>query len=182
LHAVPAPAKGLLVRYLIPLVVAIASAALPAGAERLGAGLSDPSVQPNRGLATGMVTLETKSGPRRYRVEIARSAAEQARGMMYRTEVPAGTGMLFPFDPPRPAAFWMRNTWVPLDIVFIGADGRILNIEADAVPLSETVRASKGSAAAVLELAGGEARRIGLVPGDRVLLDGKPLGARAKAR
>jgi hypothetical protein len=148
----------------------------------MGAGLRGSGATPNRGLATATLSIETKAGPKSYRVEIARTAAEQATGMMYRTEVPKGTGMLFPFDPPRPASFWMRNTYVPLDIVFIGADGRVLNVEANAVPLSETMRSSKGSAAAVLELAGGEAARIGLMPGDRVLMGGKPLGARGASR
>lgn len=105
---------------------------------------------------------------RDYRVELARTAAEQARGMMFRTRVPPATGMLFPFDPPAPAAFWMKNTLVPLDIIFIGPDSRVQNIAANAEPLSERPLASHGSVRAVLELAGGEAARIGLRPGDRV--------------
>jgi hypothetical protein len=88
--------------------------------------------------------------------------------MMFRTRVPPQTGMLFPMSPPRSASFWMRNTLVSLDLVFIGADGRVRNIIADAVPKSEAMLPSLGPVAAVLELAGGEAARIGLKPGDKV--------------
>jgi hypothetical protein len=104
----------------------------------------------------------------RYRVEVARTPAEQAHGMMFRRRVPAGTGMYFPFPTPREAGFWMRNTLVPLDILFIGADGRVRNIAADAAPHSEAMLKSLGPVAAVLELAGGEAARLGIAPGDRV--------------
>lgn len=124
--------------------------------------------EPNRGLARVPLHITTRTGTHRYTVEVARTAEQQAIGMMHRRSVPPGTGMLFPFSPPRPASFWMRNTLVPLDIIFIRTDGRVLNIEAEAVPLSETMRSSTGPAAAVLELAGGEAKRIGLAPGDRV--------------
>jgi uncharacterized membrane protein (UPF0127 family) len=79
------------------------------------------------------------------------------------------TGMIFPMDPPRPAAFWMENTLIPLDLLFIGADGRIRNIIANAVPKSRAQLPSAGPVAAVLELAGGEADRIGARPGDRVI-------------
>jgi uncharacterized membrane protein (UPF0127 family) len=178
--------RGFALRILLALVAVFASVAMaaapPACAQAMGSGLRSPAAEPNRGLAIVPVTLETAKGPKTYRVEIARTAAEQATGMMYRTEVPAGTGMLFPMAPSRPAAFWMRNTWVPLDIIFIGADSRVRNIEANAVPLSEALRASNGPVAAVLELAGGEAARIGLMPGDRVLVGGKPLGATAPGR
>ncbi|WP_448585473.1 DUF192 domain-containing protein [Thermaurantiacus sp.] len=124
--------------------------------------------RPSAGLERVPLVLVTASGRHRYTVEVAATPEAQATGMMFRTHVPPGTGMLFPFDPPRPASFWMRNTFVPLDLVFIGPDRRVLNIEAEATPLSETLRHSAGPVSAVLELAGGEARRIGLRPGDRV--------------
>lgn len=88
--------------------------------------------------------------------------------MMWRREIPPGTGMIFPMDPPRMASFWMRNTLVSLDIIFIAPSGRVINVAAGAVPLSEAPLASFGKVAAVLELAAGEAERIGLRPGDRV--------------
>jgi uncharacterized membrane protein (UPF0127 family) len=71
-------------------------------------------------------------------------------------------------DPPRDAAFWMKNTVIPLDIVFIGADRRILNIAANAVPYSETPLPSAGKVSGVLELNGGRAAALGIVAGDRV--------------
>lgn len=88
--------------------------------------------------------------------------------MMFRTRMEPMTGMIFPMKPPRPASFWMENTLIPLDLVFIGADGKVRNIAADAVPRSRASLSSFGPVAAVLELKGGEAARIGLKPGDKV--------------
>jgi hypothetical protein len=126
--------------------------------------------KPQTGLKVIPLSIETSDGNRHaYRVEVAASSGEQAHGMMFRTSVPAGTGMIFPMDPPRDAGFWMENTLVPLDLLFIGADGRIRNIASDAVPRSRAVLQSFGPVAAVLELAGGEAARIGAKPGDKVV-------------
>jgi uncharacterized membrane protein (UPF0127 family) len=125
---------------------------------------------PQTGLVVTTLSLRTANGrTHRYRVEVARTADEQAHGMMFRTHMPAGRGMIFPMDPPRPTAFWMRNTLIPLDLVFIGPDGRVINIAERARPLSDDPIPSAGVAAAVLELAGGEAARIGLRPGDTVV-------------
>ena len=88
--------------------------------------------------------------------------------MMFRTTMGESEGMLFPFDPPREASFWMKNTVIALDIIFIGADGRILNIAANAVPYSETPRKSQGEAAVVLELVGGRAAQLGIEAGDTI--------------
>ncbi len=124
---------------------------------------------PNRGLAVVPLSITTSDGRvHRYRVEVAETPAQQATGMMHRTEMARDTGMLFPLGRPRPAAFWMRNTLIPLDIVFIDADGRVARIAARARPLSEDLIPSGGPVWAVLELKGGEAERIGLRPGDRV--------------
>ena len=103
-----------------------------------------------------------------FRVELARTAQEQARGLMFRTAMGADEGMLFPFDPPRDASFWMKNTVIPLDIIFIGTDGRVLNINANAEPYSLEPRSSAGIAKAVLELNGGRAAALGIVPGAQV--------------
>jgi len=123
---------------------------------------------PESGLA--IIPLAVKSGGKThaFKVELAESRFEQAKGLMFRRTMGADEGMLFPFDPPREASFWMKNTVIPLDIIFIGADHRILNIEANAVPYSETPRTSRGMAAAVLELNGGRAAQLGIVPGDKV--------------
>lgn len=127
--------------------------------------------QPNQGLQVVPVTITTRKGTHRYRVEVAATPGQQATGMMYRREMAADTGMLFPMNPPREASFWMRNTYVPLDIIFIGADGRVLNVAERAEPLSDRLLSSRGRAAAVLELKAGEANRIGLAPGDLVRWD-----------
>ena len=103
-----------------------------------------------------------------FRVEVARTGEEQARGLMFRTEMGADEGMIFPRNPPGVASFWMRNTVIPLDMIFIGTDGRILNIAANTVPYSLDSRRSEGIAMAVLELNGGRAAELGIEPGARV--------------
>ena len=87
---------------------------------------------------------------------------------MFRTRMARRAGMLFPMSPPRVAAFWMENTLIPLDIVFIGPDRAVLNVAANAVPKSRDLLGSFGPVGAVLELNAGEAARIGLTPGDKV--------------
>ena len=115
------------------------------------------------------LTLVTSAGERKIDIEVARTGDEQAKGLMFRTTLSDTSGMLFPYDPPREITMWMRNTLIPLDMVFIRADGVVHRIEERAEPLSETVIASGGTMAAVLELAGGAAERLGLKPGDRVI-------------
>lgn len=100
--------------------------------------------------------------------EIADKPEEKRMGLMFRTELPEGKGMLFPYDKPRELTMWMHNTYIPLDMVFIRADGTVHRIEAKAEPLSDRVIASEGPVLAVLELPGGDAERLGLKPGDRV--------------
>ncbi len=114
------------------------------------------------------LALTTRSGTHRYTVEIAATPREQELGLMFRTRMGPHEGMIFPFAPPRPASFWMENTILPLDLVFIGADGRVLNIAANAVPYSRDLIPSEGDAAAVLELNAGAAATAGLQPGDMV--------------
>jgi uncharacterized membrane protein (UPF0127 family) len=104
-----------------------------------------------------------------FRVELAASEAAQARGLMFREQLGDDEGMLFPSDPPQPRSFWMKNTPLSLDIIFIGTDGRISNIEADTVPYSLAPVRSVGFATAVLELRAGRAKELGIMPGDRVI-------------
>ncbi len=137
------------------------------GAGTPAASASAPAVHPVSGLPVIALTVAAAGKVRTFRVEVARGAAEQSRGLMFRTAMGADEGMLFPMDPTRHAAFWMKNTVIPLDIIFIGSDRRILNI-ADAVPYDERPLPSAGPAAAVLELNGGRARQLGIGPGDRV--------------
>jgi uncharacterized membrane protein (UPF0127 family) len=100
--------------------------------------------------------------------EVAEAPKEKQLGLMFRTELPEGTGMLFPYGAPREITMWMHNTYIPLDMVFIRADGVVHRIEERAEPLSDRIIASHGPVAAVLELPGGDAERLGLKPGDHV--------------
>jgi uncharacterized protein len=103
-----------------------------------------------------------------FKVEVAKTGAEQAKGLMFRTSMGPDEGMIFPMDPPRMASFWMRNTVIPLDLIFVGVDGRISNIAANAEPYSERPLPSVGEVKGVLELKGGRAAELGIVPGDKV--------------
>ena len=135
-----------------------------------GAAAASPrhSVHPESGLAVVPLTVRSGRKVHRFSVEVAATQREQAKGLMFRREMGADEGMIFPMKPARPAAFWMRNTVIPLDIIFIGTDRRILNIAADAVPYDETPLPSSGLAGAVLELNGGRAAELGIRPGDTV--------------
>lgn len=98
----------------------------------------------------------------KFNVEIARTAAEQQQGLMFRTSLPTDGGMIFPFAKPRFASFWMKNTLIPLDMIFIRADGSIDRIAENTIPESLEPVASGGEVSAVLELAGGTAARLGI--------------------
>lgn len=121
---------------------------------------------------TGTLVIKTASGDHNFNIEVATTQQEQALGLMFRRSLPENAGMLFLYDPPQPAAMWMKNTLIPLDMVFIAPDGRVLRIESNAEPLSTTVIPSDGDISAVLELNGGEADKIGLRRGDRVIYPG----------
>ncbi|MDB5579816.1 MAG: hypothetical protein JWR80_4992 [Bradyrhizobium sp.] len=110
----------------------------------------------------------SKSGVHKFSVEMAVTDAERAQGLMYRKELPDGQGMLFDFRKEQELGFWMKNTYIPLDMIFIRADGRILRIAENTTPLSEALVPSRGQARAVLEVIGGTARKLGIAPGDQV--------------
>ena len=120
--------------------------------------------------AADLETLEiaTKSGVHAFAVEMARTDAERAKGLMYRKELPEGRGMLFDFEREQETAFWMKNTYISLDMIFIRQDGRILRIAENTEPLSEKMVASGGPVRGVLEVIAGTARKFGIAPGDRV--------------
>jgi len=120
------------------------------------------------GLDLAQVNIRSGGRTHVFTVEMARTAAQQEQGLMNRRELAPGAGMLFPFDPPRPASFWMRNTLIPLDMIFIRPDGSIARIAASTVPMSETPVAVTEPVTAVLELRGGRAAQLGLREGDRV--------------
>jgi uncharacterized membrane protein (UPF0127 family) len=107
---------------------------------------------------------------------VATTAQEQALGLMFRRSLPENAGMLFLYDTPQPAAMWMKNTLIPLDMVFIAPDGSVLRIETNTEPLSTAVIPSEGDISAVLELNAGEADKIGLRRGDKVIYPGLAKG------
>jgi len=115
-----------------------------------------------------MLTIETKAGPVSFKVELAETPAERAKGLMYRTELAADAGMLFDFGPEQPIFMWMKNTYIPLDMLFIRPDGRIASIAANTVPLSTQTISSEVPVSAVLELPAGTARAKGISVGDQV--------------
>jgi uncharacterized membrane protein (UPF0127 family) len=112
--------------------------------------------------ATIPVTITSKGQAHVFNVEVARTDAEQDRGLMFRTSLPADGGMIFPFQKPRIGSFWMKNTLIPLDMLFIRADGSIDRIAENTIPESLEPVVSGGEVSAVLELAGGTAARLGI--------------------
>lgn len=114
------------------------------------------------------LTIDTHEGERRFTVEVARTDEQQRRGLMFRETLGRDRGMLFPYAVPAPQSFWMRNTISSLDLIFIGADGRITNIAARTTPLSLDPIPSIGPVIGVLEIDGGLAAELGIEPGDRV--------------
>lgn len=112
--------------------------------------------------------LETAGGAREIAIEVAETPEDAATGLMFRTALADTAGMLFPYPAPQEGNMWMRNTYIPLDMVFIRSDGVIHRIHANAQPLSEDIISSEGEVLAVLELAGGAAARFGLKAGDKV--------------
>lgn len=151
-------------------LVGLAGAALatPAWASAARAGGKACTPQPTLGPLEPL-EIVTDKGRVRFLVEIADEPRERERGMMCRTAMAPDRGMLFDFQTERPLAFWMKNTLIPLDMVFIRADGRVLSIWRNARPLDETPAPSGGPARAVLEIPGGRAAQLGVLPGDRVL-------------
>lgn len=115
------------------------------------------------------LVIERQSGePVSLQVEVARSAWEQAIGLMHRQSLADNRGMLFYFDEPKEAVFWMHNTYIPLDLLFVATDGSVFRIISNAKPLSLDFLRSDGPAQAVLEIRGGLAGELGLRPGDSV--------------
>lgn len=131
--------------------------------------LAAPSAAAAKGLARAELTIESAGGPHPFRVEIARTPQERAQGLMFRKSLAPDRGMLFEFERPQVVAFWMKNTLIPLDMLFVDAAGRIIGIHRDAVPLSLAAILSPGPVRGVIEVAGGTAARLGIRPGDRVL-------------
>ena len=144
-------------RSVLPLLSALVVAALPlGGAVSQGTAKLEP------------LEIASKNGVHTFAIEMAVTPEQQAQGLMWRKELPEGQGMLFDFRREQEASFWMRNTYVSLDMIFIRADGRIHRIATNTVPLSEALVLSNGPVRAVLEVVAGTTRKLGIAPGDRV--------------
>lgn len=120
--------------------------------------------------------VRTDRGVQAFMVEVADSEREREYGLMCRRSLAPDRGMLFLFPRAAPQMFWMRNTLIPLDIIYIGENGRVVSISRNVQPLDESGAPSAGPAKFVLELAAGRAAQIGLLPGDRVLHRALPRG------
>ena len=120
------------------------------------------------GLDQAALTVTSGAKVHRFTVEVARTEEEQATGLMNRADLAPDRGMIFPFPTPRNASFWMKNTLIPLDIIFVRADGSIANIAANTVPLSLEPVPSEGIVGSVLELPGGRSAELGIKAGDKV--------------
>jgi uncharacterized membrane protein (UPF0127 family) len=118
---------------------------------------------------TGELTIETSGGAKRFSIELADNDEHRALGLMHRPSMAADHGMLFDFKRDEVVAMWMRNTRIPLDMLFIARDGRVVNIAKRTVPFSEQSIFSDGPVRAVLELNGGTTDRLQIKPGDKVL-------------
>ena len=117
---------------------------------------------------TGDLWIDSGGTRHHFTVEIADTQQKRSLGLMFREDVPADTGMLFDFEKPRDVAMWMKNTYVPLDMLFIDEAGTILNIATDTTPLSLDPVRSAGPALGVLELRAGTTVRLGIEAGDMV--------------
>ena len=115
-----------------------------------------------------VLEIVTKTGVHSFSVEVVDNDADRAKGLMHRRSLPEGTGMLFDFHREQDVSFWMQNTYIPLDMIFIRSDGRIHHIAQNTTPESERVISSNGAVRFVLEVIAGTARKYGIAPGDRV--------------
>ena len=127
---------------------------------------------PSFAAGSGTLVLKTATGDHSFNIEVMVTDEERALGLMFRRALPENNGMLFLYDPPQPAMMWMKNTIIPLDMVFISSDARVHRIEQNAEPFSTTLIPSDGDIVGVLELNAGEAGKIGLKRGDKVIYPG----------
>ena len=149
---------------------ALADAAPAQAAPAPAASTTKAPARPPTTIPAGFERLEavTPSGTTTFAVEVMADEAGRAKGMMFRKSMAPDRGMLFDFRRPQEVAFWMKNTLIPLDIIFIRPDGRVLSIAAQATPLSLEPIPSGGEILGVLEIAGGRAGELGIKPGDKV--------------
>lgn len=144
------------------------SKALAAVAASIWLAFGSAALAQDKPLPVTTIVIDTEHGPHTFRVEIAADHASQEKGLMFRRQMPPDDGMLFEFPRPEMQFFWMKNTILPLDIIFIRANGTISSIAPNAVPYSTTTIPSIEPVRAVLELNGGRAAQLGIEPDDVV--------------
>jgi uncharacterized membrane protein (UPF0127 family) len=133
-------------------------------------GLSRSSIAAElQSFPTSELTIVSATGHHHFKIEVAQTPAQMEQGLMFRTNLAPDAGMLFTYSHPTVATMWMKNTLIPLDMLFVDAQGRIVNIHERAVPQSLDLISSAAPVRAVIELNGGTAARLGIQPGDRVL-------------
>lgn len=128
-----------------------------------------PGIEPLSAFGRSPLTIETRGGTKRFEVWLADSPARRAQGLMFVERLSPGTGMLFVYGPPRTVSMWMKNTLIPLDMLFIAQDGRVTRIARNTKPQSLATISSMGSVTGVLEIGGGESKRLGIETGDRIV-------------
>lgn len=162
-----APAKR--TRAAKPLCVLLLSFMLATTAATLSPALAQSGPQAAQPVGKlDAMEIATRKGVVVLEVEVARTPQQRETGLMFRKSMPERQGMLFDFDTPQPVYMWMKNTYIPLDMVFIRNNGTIARIEAMTTPFSEATISSGEPVRAVLELNGGAAQRLGIAAGDRV--------------
>jgi uncharacterized membrane protein (UPF0127 family) len=127
-----------------------------------------PVERSSAGLEQVPLTIESSGKTHRFIVEVAGTGEQQAQGLMFRKSLAPDRGMVFPRDPPGDASFWMKNTLIPLDMIFIRPDGTIARIAENTVPMSLDPVPSLEPVGAVLEIAGGRSAELGIKAGDKV--------------
>lgn len=115
------------------------------------------------------LTIVSSSGPHKFTVEVATTPGQMEQGLMFRRSLAPEAGMIFDYSAPSMASMWMKNTLIPLDMLFVDAQGRVINIHERAIPGSLEPISAAAPARAVIELNGGTAARLGIKPGDRVI-------------
>jgi uncharacterized protein len=131
-------------------------------------GILGGAATPARAFGQDTIDIVTRSGVHAFSVELATNDADRERGLMFRKELPEGHGMLFDFQTEQQVSFWMHNTYIPLDMIFIAADGRVVHIAENAKPMSDDLIPSVRPIRAVLEVIAGTVRKLGIASGDRV--------------
>jgi len=169
----------MLARTRIAILVVVALAA-GAAACRNGRSAADPTPAPAAATGTPTVVLHATAGGGRsipVRVELALTGPQRERGLMFRNHLDPDTGMLFLFPSSAPLTFWMKNTLIPLDMIFIDSQRRIVGIVENAAPETETGRSVEGESQYVLEIGGGLSQKWGISAGSTVEFQGLPASA-----